>query len=98
MARTELLPEVLEDIERIIEHLAQNDVEDIGGRVAEIAAAIDVLARNPRIGRPVEGDRRELVIGSGSRGYVALYRYVPELDAEFVVAIRGQKAGGFRRS
>jgi toxin ParE1/3/4 len=97
MARVEVLPEVLEDIERIIEHLAQHEVGNIAGRIAEITAAIDVLARNPRIGRPVNGDRRELVIGSGSRGYVALYRFVPELDAVFVIAIRGQKEGGFQR-
>ena len=28
------------------------------------------------------------MIGRGSRGYVALYRYVPELDTAFVLAIR----------
>ena len=97
MSRIELLPEVLEDFERIIQHLALYDVEDAAARVAEITAAIDVLGRNPQIGRPAEGDRRELVIGSGSRGYIALYRYVPELDAVFVVAICGQKEGGYRR-
>jgi len=49
-------------------------------------AAIDVLTINPQIGRPTREEMRELVIGKGSRGYVALYRYLPELDAVFVLA------------
>lgn len=46
--------------------------------------------RNPLIGRPVSDDLRELVIGRGTRGYIALYRYVAALDMVFVLAIRGQ--------
>lgn len=61
-------------------------MEAAPGRVAEILAAIDVLTINPQIGRPTREEMRELVIGKGSRGYVALYRYLPELDAVFVLA------------
>ena len=57
---------------------------------------LDVLERNPLIGRPARGDLRELVIGRRARGYVALYRYVAELDVVFVLAIRGQKEAGYR--
>jgi len=32
-----------------------------------------------------------------SRGYVALYRYVPEIDRVFVLAVRGQREAGFVR-
>ena len=32
-----------------------------------------------------------------SRGYVALYQYLPELDAGFVLAARSQKEAGYRR-
>jgi len=39
---------------------------------------------------------RELVIGKGTRGYVALYRYVPTLDTVFVLAIRGQRDAGYQ--
>jgi hypothetical protein len=49
------------------------------------------------IGRPVRGDLGELVIGRRTRGYVALYRYVPELDTVFVLAIRAQKEAGYTR-
>jgi hypothetical protein len=40
---------------------------------------------------------RELIIGRGARGYVALYRYVVALDTVFLLAIRGQLEGGYRR-
>jgi toxin ParE1/3/4 len=41
--------------------------------------------------------RVELVIGRGSRGYVALYRYVPEIDTVFVLAVRSQREAGCAR-
>ncbi len=39
--------------------------------------------------------KRELVIGRRSHGYVALYRYVPEIDTVFVLALRGQREAGY---
>ena len=60
--------------------------------------AIDVLERNPLIGRTVRTDLRELVIGQRVRGYVALYRYVAELDMVFLLVIRGQKQAGYTRT
>ena len=40
---------------------------------------------------------RELVIGRGSRGYVALYRYVAQIDTVFLLAVRGQRESGYKR-
>ena len=97
MARIEFVPEVFDDLDRIFDHLAQHDIEGTPGRVAGILAAIDVLATNPQIGRPARADNRELVIGKGTHGYVALYRYAPEVDAVFVLAIRAQREAGYRR-
>ncbi|MBK5257691.1 MAG: type II toxin-antitoxin system RelE/ParE family toxin [Vicinamibacteria bacterium] len=37
---------------------------------------------------------RELIIGRGSWGYVALYRYVAESNVVFVLAIRSQREAG----
>ena len=62
-----------------------------------IIRALDVLETNPLIGRPERGRTRELIIGRGSRGYVALYRFVPEVDTVFVLAVRGQREAGFRK-
>lgn len=97
MAATELLPEVAEDFERILAHLIEHRVPNPADRVGTIVAALDVLSTNPLIGRPSKGGARELVIGSGSRGYVALYRYVRESDIVFVLALRSQREAGFGR-
>jgi plasmid stabilization system protein ParE len=94
MSRVELAPGVGDDLDRIVDHLFQHEVTDAPSRIEDIIKAIDVLERNPLIGRPVRADLRELVIGRRTRGYVALYRYVAELDTVFVLAIRGQKEAG----
>ncbi|CAG0930939.1 MAG: hypothetical protein EFKGCFLK_00250 [Rhodocyclaceae bacterium] len=96
MSRIELAPELADDFERILDHLAQHAVEDVPSRIREIIEAVDVLEHNPLIGRPVEADKRELIIGRRSRGYAALYRYVPEIDTVFVLAIRSQREAGYK--
>lgn len=97
MARIELAPELQDDFDRIFEHLSDYAVDDVPGRVREIIQAIDVLQYNPLIGRAVYADTRELVIGRSARGYVALYRYIEPVDTVFVLAIRGQREGGYER-
>jgi toxin ParE1/3/4 len=98
MSRIELAPELGEDFDRIFDHLARYDVNDPPSRIREIVQAIDVLEHNPLIGRPVDGNKRELVIGRRSRGYVALYRYVAEIDTVFVLALRSQREAGYART
>ena len=98
MSRIELAPEVGDDFDRILNHLVEHEAEDAKSRIEDIVRAIDVLERNPLIGRRVRADLRELVIGRRARGYVALYRYVTELDTVFVLAIRGQKEAGYTRA
>ena len=95
MSRVELAPEVGNDLDRVLEHLLQHEVADAPSRIEDIVRAIDVLERNPLIGRPVRKGLRELVIGRRARGYVTLYRYVADLDTAFVLAIRGQKEAGY---
>lgn len=95
MARIELAPEVAEDFERILEHFVTHQVEHPAQRLGEIIAALDVLETNPLIGRPATNGKRELVIGRHPRGYLALYRYVAELDSVFILAIRSQREAGY---
>ncbi|MHB1058157.1 MAG: type II toxin-antitoxin system RelE/ParE family toxin [Rhodanobacter sp.] len=95
MARIELAPEVGADFERILDHLQHYEVEHVEARLREIIAAVDVLQTSPLIGRPAGNDKRELVIGRGSHGYVALYRYVAGIDTVFVLAVRAQREAGF---
>lgn len=94
MSAIELAAEVGEDFERILDHLARYQVENSGQRIREIIEALNVLEHNPLIGRPVANDKRELIIGRRSHGYVALYRYVAKMDIVFVLAIRSQREAG----
>jgi plasmid stabilization system protein ParE len=96
MSAIELAPEVADDFLRILEHLGRFQAPDPEQRIREIIDAIDVLESNPLIGRPTGADRHELVIGRRAHGYVALYRYVAELDTVFVLAIRSQREAGYR--
>jgi toxin ParE1/3/4 len=93
--RIELAPELAEDFDRILDHLASHEVESACQRIDEIIAAVEVLGKNPLIGRQVANSKRELVIGRHSHGYLALYRYVPEIDTVFVLAIRSQREAGY---
>jgi len=94
MSHIELASEVGDDFERILDHLAQYQVENPALRIREIIEAINVLEHNPMIARPANNDKRELVIGRRSHGYVALYRYIVEIDTVFVLAVRSQKEAG----
>lgn len=96
MARIELAPEVIDDFDRILEHMAQYDAVDTAMRIEEIIEAIQILAHSPQMGRPVRDGKRELVIGKGARGYVALYLYLAEVDTVFVLALRAQRESGFK--
>ena len=97
MTRIELAPELGEDFDRIFEYLASHDSPNATARIEEIIQAFDVLETNPLIGRPAAGDKRELIIGRRSRGYVALYRYAAEIDTVFILALRSQREAGYRR-
>lgn len=88
--------ELGQDVERIVAHLRSYDVPSVDERVVEIFEAFWLLTRHPLIGRPVATGERELVIGEGSRGYIALYRYDPLDDAVEVVALRAQREAGFK--
>ena len=98
MARTELAPEVLDDFDRIFDHIAAFDPSEAPHRIQAIVEALDVLVSNPFIGRPVPGGKRELVIGKRGRGYVALYRYAQPVDLVFVLAVRAQREAGCGRA
>ena len=96
MARIELAVEVLHDFDRFVDHMTTFGVEHVERRIDELIEAIQVLAHSPEMGRLARGNKRELVIGSGSRGYVALYRYVELIDTVFVLAVRAQRERGYK--
>lgn len=95
MTRLVLASRLADDLERIEAHLLAHDAIDVEARLAEIAEALQVLERHPLIGRKVQAGRRELVIGRGARGYVALYAYDALDDVVAVAALRAQREAGF---
>jgi toxin ParE1/3/4 len=70
-------------------------VENPGQRIGEIIIALDVLEHNPLIGRPVANGKRELVIGRRAQRHLARYRYLPEIEIVFVLAIRSHREAGY---
>lgn len=96
MANIELAPKVLNDFQRILDHLTQFAATNPSARIADIIQAIDILTHSPLIGRPVtdgppRAALRELIIGRAAQGYVALYRFIPSIDTVFVLALRHQR-------
>ncbi len=98
MTRIEIAPEVFDDFDRFLDHVAQFDVGSAPQRIAEIVEAVQILGTSPLIGHPVKGGMRELVIGRGSRGYVALYQYAAQIDTVFLLAVRSQREAGYKRA
>jgi plasmid stabilization system protein ParE len=96
MTRIEIAPELVDDFDRILDYIAQFDVGSAPERIREILEVVQILATSPMIGRPVKDGKRELIIGRASRGYVALYRYVAQLDTVFVLAMRSLRESGYK--
>ncbi len=98
MPRLELASEVLDDFHRFLDHMESFQLEGIPERIGEILDALQLLTHSPMIGRKVRGGKRELIVGQDARGYVALYRFVPDIDTVFVLAMRSQRESGFKRA
>ena len=97
MSRIVLAAQVRADFDRIFDFLFEHAPEFAAVRIEAIIAAIDVLETSPLIGRPIAFGQRELVIATGSSGYLALYRYDPLLDTVFVLAVRSQRELDYKR-
>ncbi len=90
MTHIEVSPEVSDELARIADRRQQHESEQAGAPSTEIIRAIEVLADNPCIGRPIAADMHELAIGRSAHGHAALYRHVAVADTVFVLAIRAQ--------
>lgn len=91
MTRWLLTPEAAEELERFADFLARHDPENASRTLDLILDAFEVLTRHPRIGRPLPGGLRELVISHGRTGYVALYSHDEAADLALVLAVRHQR-------
>ncbi len=91
MATVKLLPAALEDLERLVAFLRDTDPAAAEATVSVIFDSLRVLAHHPLIGRPIDKNRRELVIFRGRSGYLAQYGYSPASEEVAVLAIRHQR-------
>lgn len=84
-------------LERCRRFLADLDAAAANRAGQAIARHLALLRDSPAIGRPSAGDatKRELVIGFGASGYVALYRYDVDDGAVVVLAVRHQREAGY---
>jgi toxin ParE1/3/4 len=97
MTRLVYDPETVGDFDRIFDHFARHDPMAARETIGHIVEAMNILVKSPLLGRPTAGGKRELVIGRGTRGFVALYLYLPQEDLVWVLAIRGQREAGYKR-
>lgn len=86
----------LKQIERAFQFIRRENPDAAIGAVKAIRSAVENLAAHPLIGRRVEGETRELVISYGQTGYIALYRFVVQLDQVRILALRHQHEVGYR--
>lgn len=76
--------------------LADQDAAAARRAIQSIRAGVNVLVRQPRLGRPVDDldpAFREWLIDFGDSGYVVLYRV--DDDAVTILTIRHQREAGY---
>ncbi len=97
MARIELTPGAIEDLDRFFDHLRSFEISQSRSRVIGIVESLSVLSHSPQIGRPFAPGLRELIIGRRPNIYLALYRYIDAIDTVFILAFRQQNEQDYKR-
>ena len=95
MARLFVSPGAEEDLDRLVDFIAEQDAASAAPVLETILEALEILSRHPLVGRPVDERRHELVISRGAHGYIALYSFDAESDLVTVLAVRHQREAGF---
>jgi plasmid stabilization system protein ParE len=85
----------LENIAHAFEFLLAENPPAALAAADAIQSAVENLGAHPLVGRRIEGDLRELVISFGETGYIALYRFIVQLDEVRVLALRHQREIGY---
>ncbi|MBR7800225.1 type II toxin-antitoxin system RelE/ParE family toxin [Undibacterium fentianense] len=96
MARIIYSQRALDDLERLVDFLFDDDPNVALQTVDLIQEAISLLEHHPLIGRPVKNELRELVISRGNTGYVGLYSFEEIDDVILVLAIRHHREAGYQ--
>lgn len=93
MPRVIITENAAQGLERCRCFLAEKNPQAAKRAARAIERQLRLLETSPDIGRPLADlpVLRELVIGFGDSGYLALYRHEPELGTVYVLAFRHQK-------
>jgi len=91
MTRWLLSAEAGDDLERLTQFLLDSVPEFAPSTVDLVLRALEILQWHPKVGRPVGGGLRELVISRGATGYLALYAYDEQTDIALVLRVRHQR-------
>jgi len=91
LATLRFTPAALDDLERLAAFLRASDPVAAAETLPLILNGIKVLSSHPLIGRPIDVNRRELLIYRGRSGYVAQYSFRLASDEVVVLAIRHQR-------
>lgn len=91
MARLRLTPAALDDLERLAQFLHATDARAASETIPMILDGLRVLASYPLIGRPIDVNRRELLIFRGRAGYLAQYAFRLAEDEVVILAVRHQR-------
>jgi plasmid stabilization system protein ParE len=86
----------LSDVQRLYRFLAVKDPKAAARAATVTRDDVRIIAKQPNIGRPVEGmdpEFREWIVRFGVTGYVVLYRV--EDDLAIILAVRHQREAGF---
>jgi plasmid stabilization system protein ParE len=89
-------PPATQDAHRLYQFLAQKSPDAARRAIKAIRQGVQVLAKQPGIGRPAEEmpiEYREWIITFGDSGYVVLYRL--EANAAYLLAVRHQREAGY---
>ena len=91
MATLRFTPAALADLERLASFLRESDPLAAVETLHIILDGLKLLAAHPLIGRPVDAQRRELLVFRGRSGYAALYSFLPLADEVVILAVRHQR-------
>ncbi len=97
MPRVIVTAGAVQGLERCRQHLAPKNPQAARRAAQTIERHFTLLETMPEMGRPFADlpELRELIIGFGESGYVALYRHERADDAVYVLAFRHQKEAGY---
>jgi len=91
LATLRFTPTALTDLERLAAFLRDSDPAAAAETIPGILDGIRLLATHPLIGRPIEANRRELLIFRGRSGYVVQYAFRHDQDEVVLLAVRHQR-------